>query len=95
VKELYSQQTTPFSARLPCTTMPLPDEIFANWHGVIDNDFGKTIGNTFDLLSDDSYVYRAESFGMTLSQIAQQAEKLQYKYQSHGSQIKVKIPLLS
>jgi len=69
--------------------MPSPDEIFSNWKGIIDNDFAKTITQTFNLSENDDYVYRAESFAMTLSQIQEQADKLKYKYQSNGSQIEV------
>jgi hypothetical protein len=68
--------------------MRSPDEIFANWHGVIDDDFFKTISESFALPEDDPYIYRAESFAMTLSQIKQQPE-LKYKYQSHGQAIEV------
>ncbi|KAK0110168.1 hypothetical protein ONS95_002819 [Cadophora gregata] len=71
--------------------MPSPDEIFANWRGVIDNDFSKTIIHTFNLPDQDDYVYRAEGFAMTLRQIQDQIDsgKLKYKYQSHGQQIEV------
>ncbi|CZR51390.1 uncharacterized protein PAC_01265 [Phialocephala subalpina] len=71
--------------------MPSPDEIFDNWHGIIDNDFSSTIRKTFDLPEDDKYVYRAESFSMTFPQIQAQLEggSLKYKYQSHGQQIEV------
>jgi hypothetical protein len=71
--------------------MPSPDEIFANWHGIADNDLFATISKTFELPSDDCYIYRAESFAMTLAQIQEQVNsgKLKYKYQSHGQQIKV------
>ena len=68
--------------------MSSPDEVFAKWHGIIDDDFFKTIAETFGLAGDDSYVYRAESFAMTLAQIKQQPE-LKYKYQSHGLAIEV------
>jgi hypothetical protein len=69
--------------------MVSPDEIFANWHGVMDNDFYKTLGQTFDVPENDPYVYRAESFTMTLSQIREQPE-LKYKYQAHGQAIEVR-----
>lgn len=71
--------------------MPSPDEIFANWHGLVCNDLFATIRKTFELPSDDSYVYRAESFAMTLAQIEEQVETgtLKYKYQSQGKQIEV------
>lgn len=69
--------------------MPSPAEIFANWHGIIDNDFCKTISQTFELAQDDGYVYRADAFAMTLSQIQEQIDsgKLKYKYSAHGQQI--------
>jgi hypothetical protein len=71
--------------------MPSADEIFVNWHGIIDNDLFATISMTFELPLDDSYVYRAESFAMTMAQIQEQVDsgKLKYKYQSHGQQIEV------
>ncbi|TVY15013.1 hypothetical protein LARI1_G006655 [Lachnellula arida] len=49
--------------------MPSPDEIFENWHGLIANDFSKTTSQTFDLPGEDNYIYRAESFAMTMAQI--------------------------
>jgi hypothetical protein len=71
--------------------MPPPDIIFANWHGIIKDDFCETIINTFDLPAGDNYIYRAEAFAMTLPQIQEQIEagKLKYKYQAHGQQIEV------
>ena len=69
--------------------MASSDDIFTNWAGLVDNDFGKTIRQTFNL-TDDDYIYRAEAFAMTLSQIEEQAGKLKYKYQSHGQQIEVR-----
>jgi hypothetical protein len=71
--------------------MASPDEVFANWHGLVDNDLFVTIRKSFELPSDDSYVYRAESFAMTLAQIEEQVEMgtLKYKYQAHGQQIEV------
>lgn len=69
--------------------MPSPDDIFARWDGIIDNDFAKTIRLTFDLPVDDDYIYRADAFAMTLAQIREQAGKLKYRYQSHGQQIEV------
>jgi len=71
--------------------MPSPDEIFDNWNGLIDNDFFKTISQTFDLPSDDNYVYRAESFAMTMPQIQELVGSgtMKYKYQAHGQQIEV------
>merc|ERR1712093_84936 len=73
------------------TKMSSPDDIFANWRGLIDSDFSKTITQTFDLPDQDNYVYRAEAFAMTLRQIQEQIDsgKLKYKYQSHGQQIQV------
>lgn len=71
--------------------MPSADEIFANWHGIIDNDFFKTISETFHISEHDPYVYRAESFAMTLLQIKEQPE-LRYKYQSHGQAMEVSHP---
>jgi hypothetical protein len=65
------------------------EEIFSEWGGIRDNDFAKTIRHTFSLPEDDDYIYRAESFAMTLAQIQEQADKLKYKYQSYGQQIEV------
>lgn len=71
--------------------MVVPDDVLANWHGVIDGDFTESIRRTFQLPADDDYVYRAESFAMTLPQIQAQLENggLKYKYQSHGKMIEV------
>ncbi|KAK2626431.1 hypothetical protein QTJ16_003606 [Diplocarpon rosae] len=71
--------------------MPCPDEIFANWRGIAENDLLKTIMSTFVLSAEDDYVYRADSFAMGLKQIQEQINtgKLTYKYQSHGQQIEV------
>jgi hypothetical protein len=71
--------------------MPSPDEIFANWHGVIDNDFSEIVSQTFKIPPDDTYIYRTEAFAMTLVQIQQQIESgnLKYKYSAHGKQIEV------
>lgn len=71
--------------------MPSPEEIFGKWLGVIDNNFSQTMRQTFDLPADDGYLYRAESFAMTLDQIQEQIDsgKLKYKYQSNGQQIEV------
>lgn len=71
--------------------MPSPDDIVSNWKGNIDNDFAETIRQTFQIPDDDSYVYRAESFAMTLPQIESQLDKLKYKYQFHGQQIEVSL----
>ncbi|KAF4635417.1 hypothetical protein G7Y89_g2679 [Cudoniella acicularis] len=54
--------------------MASSDEIFDRWHGIVENDFTKTIAQTFDLPPDDSYVYRAESFGMKLLEIEEKIE---------------------
>jgi hypothetical protein len=71
--------------------MPSPNDIFANWHGLEDNDLFATIRTTFELPPEDSYVYRAESFAMTLAQIEEQVQTgtLKYKYQAHGQPIEV------
>jgi hypothetical protein len=76
------------------SNMPSPDEIFANWHGIVSSDFFTTISKTFELSAHDSYVYRAEGFAMTLSQIQELVDsgKLKYKYQAHGQQIEVSSP---
>ena len=73
--------------------MPSPDEVFANWHGIVENDLFSTIRTTFGLECDDSFVYRAEAFSMTLAQIKEQVAtgKLKYKYQAHGQSIEVKL----
>lgn len=77
----------------PTFRMPSPDKIFDNWHGIIDDDFSKTIRDTFELQADDKYVYRAESFAMTLSEIQSklQTGSLKYNYQSHGERIEVPV----
>ena len=79
------------SLPLNVTKMPSPDEIFEIWHGLIANDFSETICQTFDLHNEDNYVYRAESFAMTMAQIKEliDSETLKYKYQAHGQQIEV------
>jgi hypothetical protein len=71
--------------------MASPDEISSTWHGLVGNDLFTTIRKTFELPSDDRYVYRAESFAMTLAQVEEQVETgtLKYKYQAHGMQIEV------
>jgi len=71
--------------------MPSPEDIFASWHGIIENDLFSTIRATFGLESVDSFVYRAEAFAMTLAQIQEQVAtgKLKYKYQAHGQPIEV------
>jgi hypothetical protein len=71
--------------------MPSPDDIFTNWRGLEDNDLFATIRTTFELPPEDSYVYRAESFAMTLAQIEEQVQTrtLKYKYQAHGQPIEV------
>ena len=65
-----------------------PDDAYANWSGVKD-DFAETICATFGVTIDDDYLYRAESFAMTLAEVQEKADKLKYKYQSHGKQIEV------
>jgi hypothetical protein len=71
--------------------MPTPTEIYANWNGIIDKDFCSLILQVFNLQNDDSYIYRAESFAMTLQQIQQYMERSmpKYKYSIHGSQVEV------
>jgi len=71
--------------------MPSPDNIFDNWIGIINNDLAKTILQTFGLSQDDKYVYRAESFAMTLPEIQKLIDcgTMRYKYQAHGQQIEV------
>jgi hypothetical protein len=69
--------------------MPSPDKILSNWNGIINNDFAQTIAATFELADDDAFIYRAESFAMTLLEIRQVADKLKYKYQAHGKQVEV------
>jgi hypothetical protein len=71
--------------------MPSPDNIFDNWIGISGNDFSKTILQTFGLSQDDDYVYRADSFAMTLPEIQELIDtgRLKYKYQAHGQEIEV------
>lgn len=71
--------------------MPSPEDILSNWKGIIENDFSETISKTFDLDPRKPYVYRAESFGMTLAQIQQliNSGDLKYKYRSHGQDLDV------
>ena len=73
--------------------MPSPDEIFSNWKRTFENDFSETISRTFELDPTDSYVYRAESFAMTMPQIQKllNSGDLKYKYQSHGKELDVRI----
>lgn len=73
---------------------PAPEEIFDSYHGIIDNDFSKTIRDTFKLPGDDTYIYRAESFAKTLPQIQEAISngKLKYVYQEHGKPIEVCSP---
>lgn len=49
--------------------MVLPDAVFGNWKGMIDDDFEVTIRKAFDLPQQDDYIYAAESFQMTLAQV--------------------------
>jgi hypothetical protein len=74
--------------------MPSPDEIFSNWKGIVDNDFSEIISRTFEVDPTDAYVYRAESFAMTLPTIQQliNSGDLKYKYQSHGEELDVRCP---
>lgn len=65
-----------------------PDSVFDNWDGIKSN-FAKTICQTFGFTVDDEYLYRAESIAMTLADVQEKADKLKYKYQSHGKQIEV------
>ncbi|KAB8300815.1 hypothetical protein EYC80_002743 [Monilinia laxa] len=67
------------------------DAIFDNWTGIIEDDFSKTILDTFGLSKEDNYIYRAESFAMTLPQIQETISngKLKYHYQDHGKVIQV------
>jgi hypothetical protein len=76
----------------PTTRMPSPDGIFSNWKGIIQNEFSETISKTFEIDPTDSYVYRAESFAMTMPQIQQllNSGDLKYKYQSHGKELDVR-----
>jgi len=69
--------------------MPSPEEIFANWSGIIDDDLTQTISKTFELPENDAYIYRAEAFAMTLAEIHDVADKLKYKYHAHGEEIEV------
>ncbi|PQE09611.1 transcription factor nrm1 whi5 protein [Rutstroemia sp. NJR-2017a WRK4] len=68
-----------------------PEEIFDSWHGIIDEDFCKTIRETFKLPEDDTYIYRAGSFAKTLPQIEEAITKgkQKYIYQEHGKPIEV------
>lgn len=70
---------------------PSSDEIFNNWSGIIDDNFSKTVLDTFGLSQDDKYVYRAESFAMTLPQIQETVStgKLKYHYQDQGKVLQV------
>lgn len=71
--------------------MVSPDEILSTWTGAeIDNgNFVPTIWKVFQLPAKDDYIYRAESFAMTLDEIDQVADKLKYRYQAHGAGIEV------
>jgi len=64
------------------------DAAFANWSGIKDG-FAETICDAFGISIDNDYQYRAESFAMTLAEVQEKANKLKYKYQSHGKQIEV------
>lgn len=56
---------------------------------MIDSNFALTIRKTFNLPDDDDYIYRAESFAMTLSEVQKQLETghLKYTYQSHHGEV--------
>jgi hypothetical protein len=92
---LFNLQITPTPLQTfsdpDVSNMPPPDEIFANWRGLVDNNILATIRTTFELPSEDNYVYRAESFAMTLRHIEEQVHtsNLRWKYQAHGQQIEV------
>lgn len=76
----------------PAVPPPLsPDDILNAWTGLGDGNFGQSISRTFGLPPDDDYVYRAESFAMTLAQIQEQVDsaRVAYKYQSDGQQLEV------
>jgi ribosomal protein S3AE len=60
--------------------MASPDSIFQSWKGMVDDDFRKTIEETFSLKHDDGYVYRVESFAMTLAQVEAAIATGQYIY---------------
>jgi hypothetical protein len=74
------------------------DEIMATWNGIVDNDFAKTISQTFDLPSaeHDDYIYRADAFAMTMAQVQDQLRsgKLKYKYMAHGQEIEACLIIL-
>jgi hypothetical protein len=74
---------------------PSPEEIFDSWHGIIDEDFCKTIRETFKLPEDDTYIYRAGAFAKTLPQIEEAVTKgkQKYIYQEHGKAIEVCSPI--
>jgi hypothetical protein len=73
-----------------------PDEVFANWRDLVENDLFTTIRSTFGLEGEDSFIYRAEAFAMTLAQIEEQVAtgKLKYKYQAHGKPLEVRYAAL-
>jgi hypothetical protein len=77
--------------QVPPTTMPLPDEILQQWKGMIDNDFRRTIQTTFGLSENDNYVYKVESFSMTLAQVeaAVASGEYVYRYAINGQMQKV------
>jgi hypothetical protein len=76
--------------------MPSPDEVFAKWHGLVENGLFTTIRATFGLEGEDSFIYRAEAFAMTLAEIEEQVAtgKLKYKYQAHGKIVEVQYAAL-
>ena len=66
-------------------TLPPPDTVLENWNGVLDNDFSKTIKQTFHLPDDDDeFVYHSESFAMPLSQIQALIDSGKMKYHYRG-----------
>ena len=65
--------------------MTSPDAIVEQWQGMIDNNFSKTIKQTFNLPEDDDqYVYHSESFAMPLSQIQAMIDTGKMKYHYRG-----------
>ncbi len=71
-----------------------PDDIFARWTGMIEDDFALTIQQTFGLSPTDDYKYRVEAFSMTLSEVqeALKSGKYYYWYSLDGQQLKVSQP---
>lgn len=73
------------------STSPNPDEIFTNWHGLMDGSLQKTINETFNIPENDEYIYRAEAFAMTLAQVQEALDSgtLKYMYQANHKAITV------